>query len=83
MVGAEVEVDGEGSWTATPAVQGLYSIWVKERPSSVDGAEPAAPRWRSVGAKRLGAGRATELLRAPLGEVLAVEALIDRRAERQ
>ncbi len=83
LVGAAAEVDGEASWTATPAVQGLYSIWVKERPGSAEGAEAAAPRWRSIGAKRLGAGRAIELLRAPLGEVLAVEALIDRRAERQ
>lgn len=79
LVGTEMERDGMGSWSATPEVSGRYTIWVQEQV----GPRAAHLRWREAGSEDLVAGEATELLRAPLGEVRAVEALIDRRAERR
>jgi uncharacterized lipoprotein YddW (UPF0748 family) len=76
LVAAEAEVDGETSWTATPQVSGRHTVWAQEAD------EGGETRWREVGTLDLVAGEPAQLLRAPLGTVQAVEALIDRRAER-
>ena len=74
MVATKSEVDGEEVWTATAEVTGSYAVWVQDAEGSP---------WRRLGSRRLTAGRATKLHSAQPGSVAAVEALIDRRAERE
>jgi len=74
VVATKSEVDGEEVWTATAEVTGSYAVWVQDAEGSP---------WRRLGSRRLTAGRATKLHSAQPGSVAAVEALIDRRAERE
>ncbi|MDA0948566.1 MAG: family 10 glycosylhydrolase [Planctomycetota bacterium] len=73
VVAVPHEEDGQVTWSATAEVDGTYALWAQE--------QEGGP-WRALDRQRLVAGQTTTLLRGPSGSLVAVEALIDRRAER-
>lgn len=73
-VAGGAEGEGEEVWSATPEVDGLYTIW---------GAPAGEPEgFRELSRRKLRAGAEQELCRAARGAFRSVLALIDRRADR-